>query len=90
MSKAPSVMLKEKLLQKAESLGFDLVKATSPEPLIDAKIELERRPQLGISIPLSACTPKERTTPAFHLPGVQSIVKAAVDYSVEPALLQYV
>ncbi len=87
MSKAPSVMLKEELLQKAESLGFDLVKVTSPEPLTDAKIELERRLQLGISIPLTAGTPKERTTPALHLPGVQSIVMVGMAYSVDPEII---
>ena len=51
MGKAQSMSLKE-LLQEAKELGFDLVKVTSAEPLTDVEMELERRLQLGLSIPL--------------------------------------
>ncbi|HHV93197.1 MAG TPA: tRNA epoxyqueuosine(34) reductase QueG [Firmicutes bacterium] len=83
-----SLLLKEELLQKAYSLGFDLVKVTSPEPLTDVQRELETRLKLGLSVPLAAGTPAERTTPALHLPGVKSIVVVAMAYSVDPSLIE--
>ena len=88
MGKAQSMSLKEKLLQEAKELGFDLVKVTSAEPLTDVEMELERRLQLGLSIPLMPGNSRERTTPALHLPGVQSIVMTAMAYSVDPAIIE--
>ncbi|NMB44808.1 MAG: tRNA epoxyqueuosine(34) reductase QueG [Firmicutes bacterium] len=78
--------IKQELLQYAADLGFDLVGITTPDPLEEAWVEINRRIKAGIYSSLAPGSPEERTTPALLLSGVQSVVMVAMSYSVDPRL----
>lgn len=75
--------IKQELLRRAKQLGFDLIRITTPTPLIETGNELRRRIAAQIYPDFAFGEPEERVSPHRLLPGTRSVITVATAYSVE-------
>ena len=80
MKKEEAILLKNKIIDFAESIGIAKIGFTNTEPLVHSKRYLDLREASGYRFNTNAGDSEKKTNPLVHLPEAKSIIVVAVAY----------